>query len=497
MARRRTGVLSSYERPLTDGMSRHEAASFLADLEQEISSVSAANELEELRRSVRALSDRVDAIRQVSQAQSEPRLNISDALLGDTRDNQYLVVGKELDGAHVVRGDFAEGSVTPGMLLNVTGGVAVLADNRDRDTYATHVAVGTSDSKGEVLACCGAGYGVCQVYGWTVSSDDNQIYLGQDGYGVIDKGVISADDGSVNSGVEIIQIIGRDLTGDLGYDTGVVHVGCDFSFDDPYHSPYDHYEVCIPVTLERNIRNQDLNYHGALDLLTSGVALDSSNPINVTKGSGKIYIVANAGTGYGTGLTYAVTITGTSRDRNTQATTPGDTETVYIEMLSSDTSSTDAVGNAVHAISKGVLSSKWWEGSVTISTTNVVLTDVDVYHVSFEQMRDAKYFEVDTFDMNVKTTNANAWIYNYLYVIQKTKDGTNTADISMLSSLVVTAAEAVANRYHRRKHSLTSGNWFSGSTDGIWIECNFGPVGTTYIEDMTLKVWVEVSEDRY
>ena len=126
-------------------------------------------------------------------------------------------------------------------------------------------------------------------------------------------------------------------------------------------------------------RASESNIHGGLLSLATAQPLPTN--IVVNKGIDKIMVVVNAGSD----ISGDIIITGESIDRDTGASTPADTDTLTVDALTTDTSDTDSNGNTRHAFSGAYISSKWFTGTVTLSTANLTLTDVDVYHVSFEQ----------------------------------------------------------------------------------------------------------------
>ena len=232
-------------------------------------------------------------------------------------------------------------------------------------------------------------------------------------------------------------------------------------------------------------RASETNLHGGLLSLGTGDGLDSGTPINITKGTGKILIVVNAGGDFDGGLT----ITGTSVDRETGATTGSDTDDIVVDALSTDTSDTDGNGNDRHAFSGAYISSKWFTGAVQITTADLTLTDVDTYHVSFEQFNDNPSYTIQTFDMNVLTAHVNAEIDAYLYSLVVT--GSKCVIAREASLNVGTDGEpAIANQYWRLRRG-NIGKVMNGSKDGIWVDV-FYSNSPAYVEDATIKVWADM-----
>lgn len=273
-------------------------------------------------------------------------------------------------------------------------------------------------------------------------------------------------DGSAN------DIIKTDGAGTLAFVTPTVDVPIALSMTDPEPS-----------------RASETNWNGGLLSLATAQPLNSS-PTNivVTKGTGKILVSVNAGSD----ISGTITITGTSVDRDTMATTPADTDTIIVDALTTDGTDTDGNGNTRHAFTGVYITSKWFTGTVTLSTADLTLTDVDVYHISFEQFNDSPGITLNTFDANLFTTNVNAEFDAYLYDLHTTTG--DKCDIERHASLNVgTDGEtAITNKYWR----LRTGNInepLDGTTDGIWVDVHY-PNSPAYVEDVTIKVWATKSQ---
>lgn len=243
--------------------------------------------------------------------------------------------------------------------------------------------------------------------------------------------------------------------------------------------------IPIPLTTydAEPARASESNVHGGI------LSLDTASPLNptptnitVTQGSGKLFIVVNAGSD----LVGSVTFTGTTIDRDTGVTTPSDTDVVTINGLTTDSSTTDTNGNTVHGFSNAYMTSKWFTGSVTISTSDVTLTDVDTYHCSFEQFNDTASVEIDTFDINVLPTNASAELDAYLYSVVN-NSGILTVAKEAEVHLGADGLTVVANKYYRLRRSNIAKD-LDCSSDGIFIDAHYSN-SPAYIEDATIKVW--------
>jgi hypothetical protein len=245
--------------------------------------------------------------------------------------------------------------------------------------------------------------------------------------------------------------------------------------------------VDVPVVLSmydaEPSRGSETNWCGGMLSLATAQPLDSApTDLAVTKGIGKLLIIVNAGSD----ISGSITITGESIDRETGASTPADTDSITVDTLTTDTSDTDTNGNIRHAFTNAYISSKWFTGSVTLSTTDLTLTDVDVFHISFEQFNDQPNIVLDTFDANLYTLNVNAEFDAYLFSVHVTG---SKATIERHADLNIGAdgETAIVNKYWRlRRGNLNDA--IDGTTDGVWVDVHYSN-SPSYIEDVTIKLW--------
>lgn len=239
---------------------------------------------------------------------------------------------------------------------------------------------------------------------------------------------------------------------------------------------------CLDSYIDIKERQAVWNIHGGIISISTGNALDADpTDIDDTIGLGKIIIVINAGGD----VTGEITVTGTTVDRDTGAETGADTDTITVDTLSTDNSGTDAGGNVTYAFVNAYMTTKWFKGAVTLSTTNLTLTDVDIYQCSFEQFNDLPNVTIDTIDTNQFANNAAANIYWHLYSIKPTGD---KLVLALEKSMELEAADVSANLYYRlRRGNL--GISIDGSTQGFFVQCYPEPLASIYWEDINLKIW--------
>ncbi len=248
-------------------------------------------------------------------------------------------------------------------------------------------------------------------------------------------------------------------------------------------TPTSHTQIAFSMYDAEPARASETSIDGAFLPLATAQPLDSvPTDLVVSKGTGKIVVVVNAGSDF----SGEITVTRTSVDRDTEVITGSDTDTLTIDALTTDDSDADGNGNVRHAFTGAYITSKWFVGTVTLSTTDLTLTDVDVYHVSFEQFDDTASITLDTFDANILTTSVNAEFDAYLYAIMVTGDKCNiTREASV--NVGVDGETALANKYWRlRRGNINKA--IDGTTDGTWVDVHYSN-SPAFVEDVSIKVW--------
>lgn len=253
----------------------------------------------------------------------------------------------------------------------------------------------------------------------------------------------------------------------------------------------------IPISLTsydaQPARTSESNIHGGLLLLTAGTVSVPTNTqlgpttpgddISVSKGIGKILVVVDSGAD----VAGTITITGEKIDRDTGASTPAHENTITVDAVTVDNSSDDSNGNRKHAFTGAYISADWFTGTVVLSSTTLDCF-VHVYHLSFEQFNDNDNVTVNTFDVNLFTTNSNAEFDAYLFDLHV--ESASKCNIENHAELHIGAdgETAIANKYWRLRRGNISQR-IDGSTDGVWLDVHYSNPGAANIEDVTTKIW--------
>lgn len=238
------------------------------------------------------------------------------------------------------------------------------------------------------------------------------------------------------------------------------------------------------IYIEKNQRNLNEHWLGELLALSTADPLSTGVDITVTNGISRIAILIIAGSD----TAGSITVTGTSVDRDTGVETGADTEVLTISGVSTDNPGTDGGGNETHDIVNGYITSKWFKGSITISTTDVTLTDVDTYTITYDQFDDNPSIIVNSFDFTGLAINVNAAFYGHLYTVVVTG---NTFVMNKLASITIDAADVSNNKYYRlRKGALAS--TINGATDGVLVSLNFHRDAQQDWVDVSINVHADV-----
>lgn len=359
---------------------------------------------------------------------------------------------------------------TPVYITGVSGGMPTVA-LAQADDIATSVILGVAT---EDVADSAAGYvttfGIVRDIDTSAFSAGDSLYLDESTAG--EYTTTKPDTSTGNVVVYIAQVLSSNAT------TGAILVNPIVPSITFVYTP-----VCFSEFLETNTKNLDQQMHGGFTQVVDGESLASGDPITFTHGLGKVLIVVKAGTtSSGT-----LTITGTTVDRNTGIETPADTNDITLTGVTTDGSTTDAEGNTRHAFTKAYISSNWFKGSITITTADLDLSEVDIYNVSFEQVNDTPDMTLETLDASLYATNNSAWFYGYLYVLDVDSTA-KTCNLIRQASLELPAGDTAADRRYRLRKGLLN-YAMNGTSDGFWVELFFGPGSLSYFTDINIKVW--------
>ena len=186
----------------------------------------------------------------------------------------------------------------------------------------------------------------------------------------------------------------------------------------------------------------------------------------------------------------SIIVSGTTVDRKTGELKTTDQDIIPVDRLTTD-ESTLASGTPTRDewdLKNAYITSKWFTGTVTISTTDLTITDMDTYSIAFEQFNDVGDATLDTLDITLYEVNTAARFHAYMYSVDVTG---SKVDIQAEASLSM-GTPAAANRYFRlRKTGINKA--LDTTKDGIFVSLWYN-TPTSNIEDVTVKVWATTGE---
>lgn len=228
---------------------------------------------------------------------------------------------------------------------------------------------------------------------------------------------------------------------------------------------------------------------GFIHEVVTGETTSSGSPSgNIPVGVAKLLIVINAGSD----TDGTITINGTSVDPDTGSETGSDTEDITISGVTTDSSTTDANSQTVYDFTNAYISSKLWTGNVTVSTTDVNLSDFDAYAISYEDFDENVDVFVEALEFNIRSNNASAWFSARLYELSFTVG--KVASFQVLDDGASNTAEIVrqASAINADEHyKLRRGNLnavIDGTLGGVILEVFLGPLASAFWESVNGKI---------
>ena len=244
-------------------------------------------------------------------------------------------------------------------------------------------------------------------------------------------------------------------------------------------------EVKVPVALSAYIEDptkQNVErMFGGINSIATAQAISNGVSITPMIGLSRVCLVLNAGSD----VTGTINISGTIVNKNSGATASSN-EDITITTLSTDSSTTDSGGNTIYDISNAYLSSEWYLGTVTISTTDVNISDMDVYSIAYTHGLREGTVTLDSLDVQAFCTDGgNGQLFAHLYGV--TAVSGSRFDISSIANIEVTTAEAETDRWFRlRRGNLNTS--FDLASEGIFLELQVDDAVPDF-EQISVQIW--------
>jgi hypothetical protein len=230
---------------------------------------------------------------------------------------------------------------------------------------------------------------------------------------------------------------------------------------------------------------------GGLTLLSGADTLSNGVPIQVTKNNSKLLFVINsAGDAQGT-----IKITGTRWSPLLGTKTAAFEEELVIDGVSLDNTTTTTNGTTKWDIENAFISSNYFQGTVDIETTDLNLTDVDVYSIWYYENPGIDKFTLDGVNLSGSPNNLSAAMDNIVYSVLGNEDGSQKISISPTSHIEILTTDVVDAdgmlAYTRVGFTEYPGD-STPDNSGLFTNTAFYPGAQSYWESISLDIWVSL-----
>lgn len=237
------------------------------------------------------------------------------------------------------------------------------------------------------------------------------------------------------------------------------------------------------VSIEAPSRDGIMHIWGGLFALGAGAAISSGSPLNINPGRSRVGLLINtAPDDSGT-----LTLSGTIVDPVTGVGSAGTEDiTLLTSRLGVDSSTTDAGGNTVWNFQDMIISESVFDGSVTVSTSDVNITDVDAYAISWQRRRNssASNYQLTSVEIFAWPTATTARLFAHFYRVSK-QSGDRYYDISSVVDFSQSSAPTASRPYSFRGEPGVPFTMSAGN-DGMFCELQLDPT-TPEWDDMTIS----------
>ena len=245
------------------------------------------------------------------------------------------------------------------------------------------------------------------------------------------------------------------------------------------------YQFPLSFTIDSVTKGQINNIWGGIQQVVTAQPLSTGVNAVGNGGRTKLMLVVKAGTD----INGTATITGRKVDRDTGIITPGFTEDIIIDSLSIDGSSLDGLGNDLHNFTNCYMSTEWYDDGFVISTTDLNISNLDVWSVAFNQFNGITPVTVDTIDMTATITNGAAEFSGHAYSVEVVN---GKSSIVAFADYEMPSAESNVGLYRFKSSGLAKE--LNTATDGIFVDVFFMPINSSYFENVALLLWAESSQ---
>jgi hypothetical protein len=242
----------------------------------------------------------------------------------------------------------------------------------------------------------------------------------------------------------------------------------------------------VSWTWEKNQKTGLNTLGGGLTSLATANTINSGNNIVVSKNMSKLLIVVNSYTTPGT-----ITITGNRVSSLTGAVTVNYTEDIVIDDVTNDATTTTANnGTTKWSMEHAYVTNEAYTGNVTISTTNLVSTDIDVYSAWWFQNPQILKVTLDAVTFTGAPTNNAAAADVIVYTAVSDRDA-KTVNIQPAAHIEVDGNTPIVDPggLFAAQRVGFSGSIDPSTYDGLFANISFYPALQSYWEHAMINIW--------
>jgi len=239
--------------------------------------------------------------------------------------------------------------------------------------------------------------------------------------------------------------------------------------------------------IEKNQRTGVQTFLGGLSQLVTGGNVNSAANMAVnTSCSRLLFVINSAGDANGT-----ITITGTQYSEETKLLTPNATETITINGVSTDGTANTSLGTPKYDFDNAYLSTHYFTGNCSVSTTDVNLTNVNAYAACIRQKPLLNAFKIASVSVCAQPTNVAAELDLITYTVAEER-AEKRVSIHPVDHLQIDGDIPVVrtnNIIHVGRSNVTP--WLDTPCyEGFFINLGFYPAGQQYWEQVEITAWV-------
>ena len=239
-------------------------------------------------------------------------------------------------------------------------------------------------------------------------------------------------------------------------------------------------------TWEKNQKTGLNTLGGGLTVLATANTINTGNDIVVVKNLSKILFVVNSYTTPGT-----ITITGNRVSSLTGAVTVNYTEEIVIDDVTNDaTVNTANNGTTKWSMDHAYVTNEAYTGTVTISTTDLVSTDIDIYSVWWFQNPTLAQFKLDAVTFTGTPTNNAAAADVIVYSTIADRDA-KTVNIQPITHIEIDGSYPIVDPdgLFAIQRVGFPGVIDPSKYDGTFVSVSFYPALQTYWEHVMVNLW--------